>query len=46
VPHLVSDEIVIGYPWAREITLTYDPRAGTLQADTRKKPRPHPDEIG
>jgi hypothetical protein len=25
---------VIGYPRAREITLTYDPRAGSVQAGT------------
>jgi len=30
VPRPVSDEVVIGYLRAREITLTYDPRAGTL----------------
>ncbi len=29
-----SDQDVIGYLRARHITLTYDPRAGTLQADT------------
>ena len=31
-----SDEDVIGYLRARQITLTYDPRTGTLQADTPK----------
>jgi site-specific DNA recombinase len=30
----VSDEDVIGYLRARRITLTYDPRTGTLQAGT------------
>ena len=29
-----SDQDVIGYLRARQITLTYDPRTGTLQADT------------
>jgi hypothetical protein len=29
-----SSEDVIGYLRARQITLTYDPRTGTLQADT------------
>jgi len=29
-----SDEDIIGYLRARQITLTYDPRTGTLQADT------------
>ena len=30
----VTDQDVIGYLRARQITLTYDPRTGTLQADT------------
>ena len=32
----VSDEDVIGYLRAQQITLTYDPRTGTLQADAPK----------
>jgi cation transport regulator ChaC len=32
----VSDEEVIGYLRAREITLTYHPRTGTLQAGTHE----------
>jgi hypothetical protein len=34
VRRLVNDEDVIGYLRDRQITLIYDPRTGTLQADT------------
>jgi len=34
VHHLASDQDVISYLRARQITLIYDPRTGTLQADT------------
>jgi hypothetical protein len=36
VPRRISNEDVIGYLRAREITLTYDPRAGTVQAGTAR----------
>jgi hypothetical protein len=34
VPRPVSDADVISYLRSRQITLTYDPRTGTLRADT------------
>jgi len=33
-PRPASEQDVISYLRSRQITLTYDPRAGTLQADT------------